>query len=203
MSIRINIENILKSPNATFFEIIKVLTEKNISNCKKELNKKNCDIDTVLYDAITLVLSNLNNEVGYIDRLLYRLFNFEVKKNVRREQLIILGSQLKAEHSVLRKNIYIIESVIESLNTTLKNLTLLQRAFQNKNKFILNQDILKKSQLYINQIEIKILKLEEYQGYLRNRLNILRTNEKIIGKLLKKIPRYNELKEETYLQLSI
>ena len=76
MSIRINIENILKSPNAVFYEIIKTLTTKNISDCERELNQKNCEIDTILYDAITLVLSDLKSEVGYINRLLYRLFKF-------------------------------------------------------------------------------------------------------------------------------
>jgi len=201
MSIRINIENILKSPEATFLEIITRLTKKNISDAKKELELQNSKIDTVLLDAITLVLSNLNNEVGYINRLLYRIFKFEIKKNIRREQLIILGSQLKAQHSVLKKDIYIVESQIESINSTLKNLKRLQKAFQDKNKFIFNQDILNKSQFYINQIDIKILKLKEYQDSLQDKQSILNTNDRMINKLFKRIPRYHELREEIYLQL--
>ncbi|NEW61259.1 hypothetical protein GSY74_08180 [Sulfurovum sp. bin170] len=203
MSIRINIENILKSPEATFLEIITKLTEKNISDSKKELKLKNSEIDTVLFDAITLVLSDLNSEVGYINRLLYRMFKFEIKKNIRREQLIILGSQLKAQHSVLKKNIYIVESQIESINSTLKNLKRLKKAFQDKNMFIFNQDMLKKSQFYINQIDIRIWKLEECQDFLRDKLRLLNTNNRMIGRLFKRIPRYHELREESYLSLSI
>jgi len=184
-----------------FYEIIKTLTQKNISDCQKELNRKNCEIDTVLYDAITLVLSDLNNEVGYINRLLYRFFKFEIKKNVRREQLIILGSQLKYQHSIFKKDIYRVKVLIESMNSALKNLRRLQNAFQDKNMFIINQDMLKKSQFYINQINIKILELEEYQNSLRDKLSLLQTNERMIIKLFRKIPRYYELVEETYLQL--
>jgi len=203
MSIRINIENILKSPEVIFLDIIKTLTEKNISECKKELKQNNTEIDTVLYDAITLVLNNLNNEVGYINRLLYRIFKFEIKKNIRREQLIILGSQLKSQYTVLKKDIYIVESLIESLNSSIKNLKRLQKAFIDKNMFILHQDILEKSKSYINQLNIKILKIEECQDSLREKLSLLRTNDRMIGRLVKRIPRYHELREETYLQLSM
>jgi hypothetical protein len=203
MSIRINIENILKSPNNIFFEIIKTLTKKNIFDCKKELEQKKNEIDTVLYDAINLVLSDLNNEVGYINRLLYRLFKFEIKKNIRREQLIILGSQLKSQHTILKKDIYRVKLLAESLYSTLKNLKRLQNAFQDKNRFIINQNMIKKSELYINKIEIKVLELEEYHDMLRDKLRVLQTNEKIISKLFKKIPRYYELREEIYLQLPL
>lgn len=201
MSIRINIENILKSPESVFLDIIKTLTEKNIFECNKELKQENSDIDSVLYDAITLVLSDLNSEVSYINRLLYGLFKFQIKKNIRREQLIILGSQLKAQHSVLKKDIYIVESLIESLDSTIKNLKRLQKAFQDKNMFIFKQDILEKSNFYINQMNIKIFKVEECQDSLREKLTLLRTNDKMTGRLFKRIPRYHELREEIYLQL--
>ena len=201
MSIRINIENILQSPEAIFLEIIKTLTKKNISECGRELRKSNINIDAVLYDAITLVLSDLSSEVGYINRLLYSLFKFEIKRNIRREQLIILGSQLKSQRSVLKKDIYRVELLIDSLDSSIKNLKYLQKAFQDKNMFIFNQDILEKSKSYINQLDIKILKVEECEDSLRDKLSILRTNDRMLSKLFKKIPRYHELKEEIYLQL--
>ncbi len=201
MSIRINIENILKSPEVVFWEIIKTLTERNILDCKRELKQNNTDIDSVLYDAITLVLNDLNSEVGYIDRLLYQIFKFEIKKNVRREQLIILGSQLKAQCSVLKKDIYRVESLIGGFNSTLKNLKRLQKAFLDRNVFIFDQNILEKSNLYINQLDVKILKIEGYQNSLRDKLGILRTNNRMLTRLLRRIPRYYELKEEMYLQL--
>jgi chaperonin cofactor prefoldin len=202
MSIRINIENILKSKDAVFLEIIKRLTEKSINDCKIVLERNNHGIDTVLFDAITLVLSDLNSEVGYINKLLYGIFEFEIKKNIRREQLIILGGQLKAQHSILKKDIYVIELQIETINSTIKNLRRLQIAFQDKNMFVIDDNILKKSQLYIEKIDIKIWKLKESKESLKNKSKLLKKNERTINTLFKKIPRYHKLREENCLYLS-
>jgi hypothetical protein len=89
------------------------------------------------------------------------------------------------------------------LDSVLKNLKRLQKAFQDKNMFIFNQDILEKSKFYINQMNIKILKVVECQNSLREKLSLLQTNDRILGRLFKRIPRYHELREDIYLQLPI
>jgi len=202
MSMRINIENILKSPEEIFYEIIKRLTDKESNTFEKELSFKNSDVDIVLFDAINLILSDLNNEEGYISRLLYRMFKFEVKKNVRRDQLLILGGQLKTQHTILHKDIKRVKNYIDSIPPILKNLQRLKKAFEDKNLFLLDKNIVMKSQSYIDVLVEKIENLTEYQGALADRLDILIANEKSYTTLFKKIPRYHELKEEPYPYLT-
>lgn len=201
MSIRINIENILKSPEETFQDIIKRVIDRSIADATREIELKKGELDTILFDAINLVLSDLNNEEGYISRLLYQIFKFEIKKNVRREQLIILGSQLKAQQIDLKKDSHRVEIYIDNILSTLKNLKRLQKAFEDKNMFLFDQEILKKSQSYITRIGSKIRELEQYHSLLRNRREQLQSNDKEYHALFKRIPRYHELREETYLRI--
>ncbi len=93
MSIRVNIEAILKSRDEVFKSILLKITSKVIQNAKSELKTECCSVDQLLFDAIILILKNLESEESYISRLLYRLFGFEFKENVQRRQLIILGSE--------------------------------------------------------------------------------------------------------------
>ncbi len=202
MSLRINIEKILQSPKNIFKEILTKLTGKNISDAKKELNIQYKGIDIILFDAINLVLSDLKNEEGYISRLLYRMFKIEIKRNIRREQLIILGSQLKVQHRNIKKDIYRVKLYIYNISSTIKNLQRLEKAFKDKNKFIFEQNMLDKSNYYLGCIIAKIKELEYLQDSLEDSLNILDAKEKKYNRLFKKIPRYYELNEEVYLQLT-
>ncbi len=202
MSMRINIENILNSPEHLFREILIKLTQKNIEDAKKELSIKNREIDTVLFDAIKLVLSDLKNEESYISRLLYSLFKIEFTRNIRREQLIILGSQLKSQHTKLRKDIYRINIYIHNIKITLKNLQRLDKAFREKNTSIFEQDMLNKSRYYLDRINHKYIELDKYKDRLEDKLNIVEAIEKKYRTLLRKIPRYYELNEQIYLQLA-
>ncbi len=202
MSMRINIENILNSPEHLFREILIKLTQKNIEDAKKELSIKNREIDTVLFDAIKLVLSDLKNKESYISRLLYSLFKIEFTRNIRREQLIILGSQLKSQHTKLRKDIYRINIYIHNIKITLKNLQRLDKAFREKNTSIFEQDMLNKSRYYLDRINHKYIELDKYKDRLEDKLNIVEAIEKKYRTLLRKIPRYYELNEQIYLQLA-
>ncbi len=199
---RINIENILNSPEHLFKEILIKLTQQNIENAKKELSIKNREIDTVLFDAIKLVLSDLRNEESYISRLLYRLFKIEFTRNIRREQLIILGSQLKSQDIELKKDIYRIKLYIYNISLTLKNLKRLDKAFREKNTSIFEQDMLNKSRYYLDRINHKYRELDKYKDRLEDKLNIVEAVEKKYRTLLKRIPRYYELNEQIYLQLA-
>jgi len=199
---RINIENILKSQDDIFDGLILKLTEHNINDSIRELGLKESGIDIVLFDAINLILKDIKNEENYISRLLYRIFKFEIKKSVRREQLIILGSQLKSQYIILKKDIYRINSCIANIDSSKKNLERLQKAFFNKNMFIFDQGMLQKSQFYIRKLVTKSRELESYQLSLKNRVDSLNCYEKSYRTLFKRIPRYHELQEDSYLQLS-
>jgi hypothetical protein len=202
MSLRINIEKILESPESIFKEILTKLIAKNITDAKKELSSQYRGVDTVLFDAINLLLTDLKNEEGYISRLLYRLFKIEIKRNVRREQLIILGSQLKAHYRDIKKDIYRLKLYIYNITSTIKNLERLKKAFKDKNMFIFEQSMLEKSNYYIGRINSKIKELEYYKSSLEDKLKIVEKDEKSHKTLFKKIPRYYELNEEIYLQLN-
>ena len=202
MSMRINIENILQSPPKIFFEIIEKLTISDISRTKKELALDNTKIDEVLFDAIEMVLRDLNNEEGYVSRLLYSLFKFEIRKNKRREQLIILGSQLKSQYTTLKKDIYRVKVNIGSISTTIKNLQRLQHAFDAKEMFLLNQKLVEKNRRYMDILDEKIAELNDYQNSLDDKLQKLYLKGDKYKKLFKKIPRYHELSEDIYLQLT-
>ena len=198
---RINIENILKSQDDIFDGLIRKLTDNNIKESIRELELKEAEVDTVLFDAINLILRDIRDEESYISRLLYQIFKFEIKKNIRREQLIILGSQLKSQHITLKKDIYRINSSIANINSTEKNLERLRKAFMDKNMFIFDQGILQKSQFYIKKLTTKSRELESYKLSLKNRANSLNCTEKSYHNLFKKIPRYHELQEDSYLFL--
>ncbi len=202
MSLRINIEKILQSPENIFKEILTKLTNKTISDAKKELNSKYKELDTILFDAINLVLTDLKNEESYISRLLYRMFKIEIKRNIRREQLIILGSQLKSQHRDIKKDIYRVKLFLYNISSTIKNLKRLEEAFKDKNKSIFELNMLDKSNYYLGRITAKIKELERLQDPLEDSLNILEAKEKKYNSLFKKIPRYYELNEEVYLQLT-
>ncbi|NOZ91396.1 MAG: hypothetical protein GXO60_08950 [Epsilonproteobacteria bacterium] len=199
---RINIENILKSPQKTFLDIIDKLTTSDIKHTKKELKIDNTQIDEVLVDAIEMVLRDLNNEEGYISRLLYSIFKFEIRKNKRREQLIILGSQLKSQYNELKKDIYRVKVNIGNISATIENLKRLQQAFDAKEMFLYNQKLLDKNRLYINILDKKIEQLYGYKEALDERLQRLYIKGEKYKKLFKKIPRYHELSEDIYLQLT-
>jgi hypothetical protein len=202
MSLHINIEKILQSPENIFKEILTKLTEKAIRDAKKELSVKYKGLDTILFNAINLVLSDLNNEESYISRLLYGMFKIEIKKNVRREQLVILGSQLKSQHRDIKKDIYRVKIYLYNIASTIKNLRRLEEAFKDKNRFIFEKSLLDKSNYYLGRTVAKIRELEKLQESLENELNILDAKEKKYNALFKRIPRYYELKEELHLRLT-
>jgi len=200
MSMRINIEKILQSPESIFKDILQKLTERDIKDAKDELKFKYPEIDTVLFDAIKLILSDLKNEENYINRLLYRIFKIEVRRNIRREQLIILGSQLKAQQKDIKRDMYRVKIYIDNISSTLKNLERLRTAFKDKSMFLVDEDLKDKSIYYIGRIEYKIRELKNYKKSLEESLNSLQLKEKKYSSLLKQIPRYYEINEEIYLQ---
>ncbi len=200
MSMRINIENILKSNKSVFEEILNKLQAETVSNAKEELHHIHT-FDQILFDAIDLTLKLLQQEENFISRLLYRSFGLGKNRNKRREQLIILGSELKFQFSKEKehqKNIYQLK---ENLNSSLKNLKRLRKALKDKITFIASTLLQDRCYSYMQEIDKKIKEILKLQKELNHTGLNLEKDLKVYERQLKKIPRYHELQEERYLEL--
>ena len=200
MSISINIGNILNSPTNTFHEIIDKLQKSNINLTKDELALKN-EFDTTLIDAILLTIEALKEEEGFISKLMYSSFGIGKKKNKRREQLIILGSQLKSQLSDREKSIRKTRHHRENIYSSEKNLIRLHKAFKDKIPFLNSYTLQNRAINYMREINRNIEILTTYQDELDIRVNHLNNTLSQYRKILRQIPRYHELREEIYIQL--
>ncbi len=193
MSIRVNIEAILKSRDEVFKSILLKITSKVIQNAKSELKTECCSVDQLLFDAIILILKNLESEESYISRLLYRLFGFEFKENVQRRQLIILGSELKSQYMALRRDIDRVKVNLENISHTASLLQKLKKAFRDKILFLSDRGLVEKANFYMDRIDRKMDELARYGRELDDRLSTLEKVEREYKSLIRKIPRYHEL----------
>ncbi len=200
MSMRINIENILKSHKSVFQEILAKITQNNIDVAKQEL-QLNTKLDTVLFDAINLTVEQLKKEEGLISRFLYHSFGIGKNKNKRREQLILLGSQLKTQYTQTNKTLLRAKHYHENLYSSLKNLSRLRKGFNDKIAFLPSTLLQERSHIYIQQIDAQINTVNEYQSTLDEKIKLLKYHMSEYERLFKKIPRYHELREEIYLEL--
>jgi len=185
------IDNILHSPVYLFDDIIEKLVARNLYTAKIEAKRQQIEVDTILLSSIKSILSDLKNEEGLISRFLYARFGFEFRKNKRREQLIYLGSELKTHHSKVNARLYVLNRQSERLSYTIVDLERLLEQFSSKNMFFENDKIKNKSKFYMHEIEEKIGELDIL------RLSLLMQ----YNRLLKKIPGYRKLREETHLLL--
>jgi len=200
MSISINIGNILNSSTETFHEIIDKLQKKNIELTKKELTTKT-ELDSTLIDAIMLTVEALIKEEGFISRVLYNSFGIGKEKNKRREQLIILGSQLKSQISDVEKRLRATRHNQENLYSSEKNLSRLHKAFKDKIPFLNSYTLQNRAIKYMRDINRNIEIVKTYQDELEIRINHINNTINEYRKVLKQIPRYHELREDIYLQL--
>ena len=200
MSISINIGNILNSSSNTFHEILDKLQKENIEQSKKELALKN-EFDTTLIDAILLTIDALHEEEGFVSRVLYSSFGIGKNKNKRREQLIILGSQLKSQLSDKEKSIRRSRYRKENLYSSQKNLTRFHKAFKDKIPFLNSYTLQNRAINYMREINRNIETILIYQDELEVRINYLNNTMQEYRRVLREIPRYHELREEMYNQL--
>ncbi len=201
MAIENYIENILHSPVYVFDEIVTKIIDKNITFAQIELKRCPLEVDTTLFESIKSILKDLKNEEGFFSRFLYSTFGVEIRKNKRREQLIYLGSELKTQHIKIQKNLYSIQKHQENLSHSIHELERLKDAFLKKNMFFEDDKVKNKSKFFMSEIESKMSSLEEYQLSLLMKYNDLVEVEKLYQQLFIQIPRYHELREETYLLL--
>jgi hypothetical protein len=193
MSIRVNIENILQSKDEIFKEILFKITSNVIKDVKSEIKRKPPTKDVVLFDAIVLILQNIKNEEGYVSRLLYRLFGFEFKENVRRKQLMVLGGELKSQHTNIQKSLFKVKVYLRNISSTILILKKLKKAFKDKILFLTDRKLVEKANFYMSRTEAKIKELNGYSRELDERVAILESLERDYKGLLRKIPRYHEL----------
>jgi len=195
------IDNILHSPVYLFDDIIEKLVARNLYTAKIEAKRQQIEVDTILLSSIKSILSDLKNEEGLISRFLYARFGFEFRKNKRREQLIYLGSELKTHHSKVNARLYVLNRQSERLSYTIVDLERLLEQFSSKNMFFENDKIKNKSKFYMHEIEEKIGELDILRLSLLMQYNDLAEIENQYDRLLKKIPGYRKLREETHLLL--
>ena len=200
MSISINIGNILNSSTETFHEIIDKLQKENIELSKQEVALKN-EFDNTLVEAILLTIEELKEEEGFMSRLLYSSFGIGKEKNKRREQLIILGSQLKSQLSSIEENIQKSRQYKKNLYHSKKNLTHLHKAFKDKIPFLNNYTLQNRAINYMKETNRNIERVTICEDELEIRINHLKNTLNQYRKVLRKIPRYYKLKEESYVRV--
>jgi len=196
-----HVKNILHSPVYVFDEIIEKLTSENIHAAKIELTRHRIAVDMILVESVKSILKDLKEEEGVVSRFLYATFGFEIRKNKRREQLIYLGSELKAQHKKVTAKLYEVHRQIERLSYSVNDLIRLKNEFSAQKSSIKSEKERSKNRFYFEEIEQKIEEIEGYTKSLQMKHEDVSDVEKIYHLLLKRIPRYHELNEETHLLL--
>ena len=197
MSVENYINDILDSPTYVFDQIVDKIIGNNIKHAKIELKRHSTDVDITLFEAIKSVLKDLEEEEGVISRFFYNKFGIEFKKNKRREQLIYLGNQLKTQHFKVKSELFRLYRQRERISLSIVDLKRISDSFKGKKFYFRDKKTLNKSKFYIKEIALKIESLKECEISLESKHNNLGDTEKMYDTLLKKIPRYHELQEES------
>ena len=202
MAVENYIDNILDSPTYVFDQIVDKIIGNNIKHAKIELKRYSMDVDVILFEAIKSILKDLKEEEGFVSRFLYHKFGIEIRKNKRRKQLIYLGSQLKTQHSKVKSELFRLYRQKERISLSIVDLNRLSEGFQKKHSSFKDKKSLNKSKFYINEIGVKIDDLKKYELLLSSKHHHLSETERKYNFMLKKIPRYHELREENHLLLT-
>lgn len=192
-----NIDKILNSSNDIFYEIVAKIESNYIINARKELAQEQ-GLNTVLIDAIEFSLSRLKAEENFLSQMLYSTFGIGRKKNKRREELILLGSQLKGQITQFERDRNRINFHYENVVSSLQNLTKLSEAFSRKIHFIFNENMEKRCQEYLKELYVKMDESNTCREKLSLKSIYLESCIFKYKELLKKIPRHHELAEERW-----
>ena len=198
MAIDEYVKKILDSPAYVFDDILAKFIDKDLQNAKVELLRHTTDVDDILFEAIKSILKDLRAEEGIVSRFFYNNFGIELRTNKRRKQLIVLGSQLKTQHSKVKSELFRIYRQTERLSLSIIDLKRLESSFRGKNIYFQSEQLLNKSKFFLSEIEAQIVVLQKYQCSLESKHNSVMAIEKVYNKLSKKIPRYHELQEMSY-----
>ena len=198
MASSINVDKLLNSNEEVFENVLKRLFIENLSNSKKELASK-YKFNKKLYEAIEFTLFKLKKEEGVISRFLYSSFGVGEKKNKRRKHLILLGSQLKSEIEKLEKNIQEVDFFYKNSVTSSVALTKLSESFGKKVYTIEDDDLADKCNKYLRKIYVMTDEVNRSKKDLDLKSIFLESSLEKYRTLLKKIPRYHELRAEKHL----
>jgi predicted RNase H-like nuclease (RuvC/YqgF family) len=201
MAIESYVENILKSPELTFRKIVSKIVQKSDKSAKIELIRQHIEVDEILFAAIKSILNDLRLEEGMVSQFLYRYFNIELVKNKKREQLIILGTELKTQYSRLKREQNSVDIHILNLTLSLDNLKRLKDAFDNKRDSLQRDKEINKSDAFIKKLNSTIDELSKYRDALKQKSLKLSETERLYLNLYRQIPRYYELQEESMITL--
>jgi len=201
MAVESYIEDILYSSEATFRKILSEVIARNDQKAEIELVRQYTQEDETLFAAIRSILDDLKVEEGVVSRFLYRYFNIDLFKNKKREQLILLGSQLKTQYTRLKAEKRRVNVHIDNILMSLENLRQLKDAFNHQMDALEHQRERNRSESFIRRLNKKIEELNRYKEALEEKQRTLASTEETYGHIYHQIPRYYDLKEDPYLNL--
>ncbi|KIM03830.1 MAG: hypothetical protein KU29_11185 [Sulfurovum sp. FS06-10] len=104
----------------------------------------------------------------------------------------ILSSPIQVFNEIIEELLRV-QVNIDALILSIERLEELEEGIFNKNFYILNKELSKKSDFYIAEIQKNIKELKYYKTFLESKFNDLNDTKKVHLRLFKKIPRYYEL----------
>jgi hypothetical protein len=199
MSLSNDIENILNSNDDVFPDILEKILMENLTNAKEEL-KETHKLNKILYEAIDFTVKKLDEEEGSISKLLYKAFGIGKDKNPRREQLLGLGGQLKSQITSLERDRKKIGFYYDNVTSSYESLTRLSEGFGRKVHFLTNKEQQKRCNNYLKDLYIKIDETDACRRELDMKSIYLESCIYKYDELLKRIPRYKEIRGDKYLE---
>jgi len=191
------IDKILNSNTDVFYEIIEKMELKNLSDVRQELSNT-YNLDKVLIDAIEFTLKKLRKEESFFSQVLYSSFGIGKEKNKRREQLILLGAQLKSEISKLERDRRRIQFFADNVYGYLQNLSLLSEALGKKKPLLQTESLENRCQSYLKDLYKKMDETNGYHDALTTKGIYLESCLYKYKELFRQIPRYQTIKEERW-----
>lgn len=131
MSENLDIETILKSDENKFLTLLDKIVSHNIEAAKKELDEFD-KFNKVLYETVEFAIQKHNQEEGILSKLFYQSFGLGKKNNKRREQLHMLGGNLKAHISRLKRDRKRVNYHYNNISSSHESLEILGKSFAEK-----------------------------------------------------------------------
>jgi len=182
-----------------YLKVLKKLFVENLKNAKKELDQP-YRFNHKLYEAIDFTLLKLRNEENVISRILYRSFGVGKKKNKRRKQLILLGTQLKTEIAKVERDIKRVTLYHKNSLESLDALTHFSNGFGQKMHALEESAKRHKCNRYLKKVYLVTDLMSKSIKELDNRSLLLESSLDKYRTLLKRIPRYHELSDSKSLE---
>jgi len=202
MSANLDIETILKSDENKFLTLLDKIVSHNIEAAQKELDEFD-KFNKVLYETVEFTLQKHNQEEGILSKLFYRSFGVGKKNNKRREQLHMLGGNLKAHISQLKRDRKRVDYHYNNISSSHESLKALSESFSQKVVALSNTQLQDKCNNYLKLIYKKMDETDTFKQSLDMKDIYLESCISNYKRLLKKIPRNQEIEEEKYIDYRV